>query len=100
MKVVWKKFSHKRGMSIQAIAKEFGISRNTVRRIVAPPRYFPRPAVSSMLDDFRPYIQNQLESLITALSQQTAEQEWSYVDFLERLLNRPVVNVSKRCLRV
>lgn len=55
---------HKRGMSIRAIAKEFGISRNTVRRHlkadVAPPRYSPRPAVSSVLDDFRPYIQKRI----------------------------------------
>lgn len=50
--------------------------------------------------------QLQLESLISAapaLSQQAVDQEWSYMDFLEHLLQeeklaREVVNVNRRCI--
>ncbi len=40
---------HKQGMSSRAIARELGISRNTVKRYLQaksePPKYTPRPAV-------------------------------------------------------
>ncbi|MCF3415365.1 helix-turn-helix domain-containing protein, partial [Escherichia coli] len=42
---------HKQGMSSRAIARELGISRNTVKRYLQaksePPKYTPRPAVAS-----------------------------------------------------
>lgn len=54
------KVLHKRGMSIRAIAKELGLSRNTVRRHLKAksdkPRYSPRPISSSLLDEYRNYI--------------------------------------------
>ncbi|EDA0235097.1 transposase, partial [Salmonella enterica] len=54
------KVLHKRGMSIRAIARELGISRNTVRSHLKAksekPQYSPRPASSSLLDEYRDYI--------------------------------------------
>lgn len=54
------KVLHKRGMSIRAIARELGISRNTVRSHLnanpEKPQYSPRPASSSLLDEYRDYI--------------------------------------------
>ena len=51
------KVLHKRGMSIRAIARELGISRNTVRSHLKAksekPQYSPRPAPSSLLDEYR-----------------------------------------------
>lgn len=50
---------HKQGMSSRAIARELGISRNTVKRSLRaqsePPKYTPRPAVTSLLDEYRDY---------------------------------------------
>uniref|UniRef100_UPI000AFB8F1E helix-turn-helix domain-containing protein n=1 Tax=Escherichia coli TaxID=562 RepID=UPI000AFB8F1E len=47
------KILHKQGMSSRAIARELGISRNTVKRYLQaksePPKYTPRPAVASVL---------------------------------------------------
>lgn len=49
------KVLHKRGMCIRAIARELGISRNTVRSHLKAksekPQYSPRPASSSLLDE-------------------------------------------------
>ncbi len=46
------KILHKQGMSSRAIARELGISRNTVKRYLQaksePPKYTPRPAVASL----------------------------------------------------
>ena len=54
------KVLHKRGMSIRAIARELGISRNTVRSHLKAksekPQYSTRPASSSLLDEYRDYI--------------------------------------------
>ncbi|AKS61230.1 helix-turn-helix family protein [Yersinia pestis 2944] len=54
------KILHKQGMSSRAIARELGISRNTVKRYLQaksePPKYTPRPAVASLLDEYRDYI--------------------------------------------
>lgn len=51
------KILHKQGMSSRAIARELGISRNTVKRYLQaksePPKYTPRPAVASLLDEYR-----------------------------------------------
>lgn len=58
------KILHKRGMSCRAIARELGLSRNTVRRHLMaksePPRYTSRPAAGSVLDEFRTYIQQRV----------------------------------------
>lgn len=54
------KVLHKRGMSIRAIARELGISRNTVRSHLKAksekPQYSPRSASSSLLDEYHDYI--------------------------------------------
>ena len=46
------KILHKQGMSSRAIARELGISRNTVKRYLQaksePPKYTPRPAVADV----------------------------------------------------
>lgn len=58
------KVLHKRGMSIRAIAKELGILRNTVRSHLKAksekPQYSPRPASSSLLDEYRDYISKRI----------------------------------------
>jgi transposase len=59
------------GMSHSALARQFGLSRRTLRRWVAageldrdldadPPRYTPRPPVPARLDAFRPLIRERL----------------------------------------
>ena len=58
------KVLHKRGMSIREIARELGISRNTVRSHLKAksekPQYSPRPAPSSLLDEYRDYISKRI----------------------------------------
>lgn len=58
------KVLHKRGMSIRAIARELGISRNTVRSHLKAksekPQYSSRPASSSLLDEYRDYISKRI----------------------------------------
>ncbi|HEA6300292.1 TPA: IS21 family transposase [Escherichia coli] len=58
------KILHKQGMSSRAIAREQGISRNTVKRYLQaksePPKYTPRPAVASLLDEYRDYIRQRI----------------------------------------
>lgn len=59
-----KKSLHKQGMSSRAIARELGISRNTVKRYLLaqsePPKYTPRSAVASLLDEHRDYIRQRI----------------------------------------
>lgn len=55
----------RQGYSIRSIARELGISRNTVRaylRTGKSPGYSPRPGRPSKLDVFKPYIQSRIES--------------------------------------
>ena len=63
------KILHKQGMSSRAIARELGISRNTVKRYLRaqsePPKYTLRPAVASLLDEYRDYVVS--ESLMLTL---------------------------------
>ncbi|EAN4434482.1 transposase, partial [Salmonella enterica] len=58
------KILHKQGMSSRAIARELGISRNTVKRYLRaqsePPKYTPRPATASLLDEYRDYIRQRI----------------------------------------
>ncbi len=58
------KILHKQGMSSRAIARELGISRNTVKRYLQaksePPKYTRRPAVASLLDEYRDYIRQRI----------------------------------------
>ncbi|HCW1166001.1 TPA: IS21 family transposase, partial [Escherichia coli] len=58
------KILHKQGMSSRAIARELGSSRNTVKRYLQaksePPKYTPRPAVASLLDEYRDYIRQRI----------------------------------------
>ncbi|EFW9918072.1 TPA: IS21-like element IS100 family transposase, partial [Escherichia coli] len=58
------KILHKQGMSSRAIARELGLSRNTVKRYLQaksePPKYTPRPAVASLLDEYRDYIRQRI----------------------------------------
>ncbi|MBV7888005.1 helix-turn-helix domain-containing protein, partial [Yersinia pestis] len=55
---------HKQGMSSRPIARELGISRNTVKRNLQaksePPKYTPRPAVASLMDEYRDYIRQRI----------------------------------------
>ncbi len=68
------KILHKQGMSNQAIARELGISRNTVKRYLQaksePPKYTPRPAVASLLDEYRIIFVNASPMLILTKSRQ------------------------------
>ncbi len=51
-------------MSSRAIDRELGISRNTVKRYLQAkselPKYTPRPAVASLLDEYRDYIRQRI----------------------------------------
>lgn len=57
---------HKQGMAIRAIARQLGLSRNTVKRYLRepskPPTYPSRSARASKLDAFKPYIHQRIES--------------------------------------
>lgn len=57
---------NRQGMGIRAIAKQLNISRNTVRRYLRDqgkkPRYKPRPTRLSLLEPFKPYIQERIEA--------------------------------------
>jgi len=54
---------HKQGHSIRAIARQLGMSRNTVRqylRDATEPRYSERPERASKLDPFKPYLDQRI----------------------------------------
>lgn len=54
---------HRQGKSIRAIARELGVSRNTVRkylRVDQPPAFNPCPTRPSKLDPFRVYLQGRV----------------------------------------
>lgn len=56
---------HKQGMSQRAIARELGISRNTVKRYlrnhINEPKYATRGKSPSKLDAFKPYLHSRME---------------------------------------
>lgn len=55
---------HKQGLSQRAIARELGVSRNTVKKhLTAPqdkPTYAKRPARATKLDPYKPYIRERI----------------------------------------
>jgi transposase len=54
------------GHSVRQIARETGLSRNTVRRYLRgedPPRYSPRPRRPGPLDPFKDYLRSRLQKL-------------------------------------
>lgn len=56
---------HRQGMRIRAIARELGVSRNTVRRVLrgeAPGRYGPRRPRSTKLDAFKAYLDARVQA--------------------------------------
>ena len=58
---------HRQGKGIRAIARELGISRNTVRRYLKDhaqqaPRYNNRPERISLLEPFKPYLQERIKA--------------------------------------
>ena len=58
------KILHKQGMSSRAIAENWGspaIPLNVIcRQKSEPPKYTPRPAVASLLDEYRDYIRQRI----------------------------------------
>jgi len=62
------KILHQQGYSKRAIAKQLGISRNTVNKHLAQdidePNYHPRPDVPHKLDAYKPYIKDRIESAL------------------------------------
>lgn len=58
------KLLHRQGMSVRAIARTTGLSRQTVRRSLqqtVPATYKPRPAKVGKLDSFKDYLRTQCE---------------------------------------
>lgn len=55
---------NQQGMSQRAIAKQLGISRNTVKRYLRKalnePKYCPRPKTSSKLEHYKPYLHSRI----------------------------------------
>ena len=63
--VVEIKILKRQGYSIRGIARELGISRNTVREYLRsgkPPVYSSRPPRRTLVDAFKPYIQDRVDA--------------------------------------
>ena len=59
------KILHKQGHSKRSIAKQLGVSRNTVNKHLSKeadePSYQPRPGVGHKLDPYKAYIKERIE---------------------------------------
>ncbi len=90
------KILHKQGMSSRAIARELGLSRNTVKRYLQaksePPKYTPRPAVASLLDEYRDYIRQRIADAhpykipATVIAREIRDQGYRGVDSTPQLI--------------
>lgn len=87
------KILHRQGQGIRAIARELGISRNTVRaylRSQNKPVYPQRPSRGSKLDRYKPYIRERLAA---------ADLNWILATVIEREIRAPGYQGSIRLLR-
>src|SRR5690606_39143892 len=77
------KAMHRQGRSIRSIAKERGISRNTVRRYLRdekPPHYAARPKRPSILEPHKDYVTKRIEELTVRFETAPGDQlqvDWS-----------------------
>ncbi|MCI5310356.1 hypothetical protein E4497_17945 [Escherichia coli] len=87
------KILNKQGMSGWAIAREQGISRNTVKRYLQansePTKYTPRPAVASLLDEYRDYMVRFTTAAALLLQLSTAQRQGRYKTTLQRGVMAP-----------
>lgn len=84
---------HKQGMSIRKIARELGISRNTVRCYLShneQPAYKPRERRVSKLEPYKAYIKNRVESAVP---------DWIPAPVIEREIKARGYEGSIRLLR-
>lgn len=104
------KLLSRQGMSIRAIARTTGLSRNTVRRVLAaktPPDYKPRPARPHQLSPWLDYLQAQLEhrpwvsaaQLYRELSPQGCAGCYELVKVQCRLLRQQHQAARRACVR-
>jgi transposase len=84
----------RQGMGVREIARQLGVSRNTVRKYLRSeqdPAYSERPPRPSKLDPYRDYIRERLEAAkphwipATVLYREIREQGYAGVDRLLRL---------------
>lgn len=87
------KILNKQGMSGWAIAREQGIFRNTVKRYLQansePTKYTPRPAVASLLDEYRDYMVRFTTAADLLLQLSTAQRQGRYKTTLQRGVMAP-----------
>ena len=87
------KILNKQGMSGWAIVREQGISRNTVKRYLQansePTKYTPRPAVASLLDEYRDYMVRFTTAAALLLQLSTAQRQGRYKTTLQRGVMAP-----------
>ncbi len=85
---------HRQGMGIRAIARQLGVSRNTVREYLRnenkKPAYAKRPDRVSKLDPYKPYIQERLAA---------ARPQWIPAPVIEREIREQGYTGSIRLLR-